>query len=97
MFRRWGFCGWSFLPSNDEVLAVEDLTNDARRVFSSCFRLSRGCQVVPRPESAWVACQGKRRARDSLSNDLTITTLFALPPTAWLPDVANACLGSHEL
>jgi len=28
---RWGFCGWSFLPSNDEVLAVEDLSSDARR------------------------------------------------------------------
>ncbi|KAK9837249.1 hypothetical protein WJX81_001439 [Elliptochloris bilobata] len=27
---RWGFCGWSFLPSNTEVLAVEDLGNDAR-------------------------------------------------------------------
>ena len=27
---RWGFCGWSFLPSNTEVLAVEDLSTDAR-------------------------------------------------------------------
>ena len=47
MFRRWGFCGWSFLPSNNEVLAVEDLTNDARRVFSSHFRVSFNDLEVP--------------------------------------------------
>jgi len=29
--HRWGFCGWMFLPSNDEVLCVEDLSSDARR------------------------------------------------------------------
>ena len=27
---RWGFCAWSFLNSNHELLVVEDLKKDAR-------------------------------------------------------------------
>lgn len=27
---RWGFCAWSFLNSNHELLVVEDLKNDVR-------------------------------------------------------------------
>lgn len=27
---RWGFCGWSFVNANHEMLVCEDLTQDAR-------------------------------------------------------------------
>lgn len=32
---RWGFCGWSFLNDNHELLVVEDLKRDARQAASS--------------------------------------------------------------
>ena len=32
---RWGYCGWSFLNDNHELLVVEDLTQDTR--FSENF------------------------------------------------------------
>lgn len=71
MFRRWGFCGWSFLPSNNEVLAVEDLTNDARRALAShsaCHAVASTCLGL---EEVWAACQIKPRAREDLSSGAT--------------------------
>ncbi|KAL3147321.1 hypothetical protein ABBQ32_002806 [Trebouxia sp. C0010 RCD-2024] len=50
---RWGFCAWSFLNSNHELLVVEDLKNDVR--FSENFfvkdphydlRFYAGCPLV---------------------------------------------------
>ncbi len=32
---RWGFCAWSFLNSNHELLVVEDVKRDVRWVSTS--------------------------------------------------------------
>ena len=34
---RWGFCAWSFLNSNHELLVVEDLKQDARYLAKPSF------------------------------------------------------------
>lgn len=48
---RWGFCAWSFLNSNHELLVVEDVKKDVRWVSTSvvtlCMQYTE-CEILRR-------------------------------------------------